>query len=322
VPDGREATFSVPFSVEYAGAVTIDAAWDGPRLLFFGVEGPGRISVVRRSGPSPQQVRFEVDAAGMARGTDFKLTVKALPARGEATGRVRVTTPDAPSVVAQREAALHPPPPPPPPPPAWTLRVDPPQASSADTVRVYEAVEAFRSAVLAAPDVVADACTWQIGFLKYETGERDRLGRQGAVPDVPTLRYYARLAEAIRGIDTLRTSANKVIAGPIPKDRDERRDWLFSRNEIVRPIERSLDELSELLRRGHAPTLQEEAWLPRMTACITACERYYDERVRLGGDDLASNRELAAAQWKRILSAEHVLAAWAPFLKDPKPPDP
>jgi hypothetical protein len=51
VPDGQEATFAVPIKVDYAGSVTIDATWTGPRLLFFGVEGPGHVSLARRSGP-------------------------------------------------------------------------------------------------------------------------------------------------------------------------------------------------------------------------------------------------------------------------------
>ena len=322
VPDGREATFVVPFPVEYAGPVTIDAHWTGPRLLFFGVEGPGRITLARRSGPSPQRTGFDVDAASLARGTGFKLTVKALPARGEASGWLRVTTPDAPDVVARREAELHPPPPPPPPPPAWTLKTTASLGANLDTTRVYEAVEAFRAAVLEARDGPADACTWQIEFLKYAVAARDRLANQGAAPDVPTLRYFARLAAAIRGVDPLRTSTDPAIAGPIPENRDDRRDWRFARNEIVRPIERSLDELTELLRGGHAPALEHEPWLPRFTACLTACERYYDERVRFGGDENAPNRELAAAQWDRILAALRVFEAWEPFLKEPKPPDP
>ena len=33
VPDGREAKFELPFPVEYAGSVTIEASWIGPRLL-------------------------------------------------------------------------------------------------------------------------------------------------------------------------------------------------------------------------------------------------------------------------------------------------
>ena len=317
VPDGREATFAVPIAVAYAGSVAIDATWTGPRLLFFGVEGPGHVSLARRSGPSPQRLVVDVDPASLGRGVEFKLTVKALPARGEAAGVLRVTVPDAPEVVARREAELHPPPPPPPPPPAWAVRTTAPPAAGPDTVRVYGAVEAFRAAVLDAKDGPADACTWQIEFLKYAVAARDRLADQGFAPDVPTLRYFARLAVAIRNVDMLRTSTNATIAGPVPENRDERHDWLLARNEIVRPIERSLDELTELLRRGHAPSLEDEKWLPRFTACLTACERFYEERVRFGGDEIAPNRELAAAQWDRILAALQVFDAWAPFLKEP-----
>jgi hypothetical protein len=319
VPDRREATFELPFPVEFAGPVTIDASWVGPRLLFFGVEGPGLITWARRSGPSPQRLVFDVDAAALARGTGFKLTIKALPARGEAAGRLRVTAPDAPDVVARREAELHPPPPPPPPPPAWAQRTTAPQGAKLETMPLYEAVEALRAAVLEAPDGPADACTWQIEFLKYAVAARDLLADQGTAPDVPTLRYFARLAAAIRSVDLLRTATIAAIAGPVPLNRDERRDWLLARNEIVRPIERSLDELTELLRGGHAPALEDELWLPRFTACLTACERFYEERVRFGGEENAPNRELAAAQWDRILAALKVFDAWGPFLKEPRP---
>jgi len=321
VPDGREVTFELPFVVEYAGAVTIDARWTGPRLLFFGVEGPGYVSLARRSGPSPQRLELTVDDATIARGTSWKLTIKALPARGEASGRLQVTAPDAPEIVARREAELHPPPPPPPPPPAWTLPRAAPQGAVPDVLRVYEAVEAFRAAVLPETTGPPDACRWQIEFLQYVIASRDRLGERGEAPDVPTLRYFARLVDAIRGVDILRTAKNPVIAGPVPTDREQRRDWLIDRNEIVRPIERSLDVLTELLRGGHAPALADEAWLPRFTACLTGCERFFDARVRLGDEAEAVNRELTAAQWSRILAAGRVLAAFAPFLKEPAPPD-
>jgi hypothetical protein len=113
-----------------------------------------------------------------------------------------------------------------------------------------------------------------------------------------------------------------MLAGPVPDDRDLRRDWLMARYELVRPIERSLDELTELVRGGHAPALEDEPWVPRLTACLTACERYYDERVRLGGGENAPNQDLAAAQWDRILAAGRVFDALGPFLKEPHPPDP
>jgi hypothetical protein len=257
----------------------------------------------------------------MSGGTAWKLTIKALPARGEASGRLRVTAPDAPEAVARREAELHPPPPPPPPPPAWTLYKAAPQGAGADVRRVYETVEALRASLIDAKDGPADSCTWQIEFLKYAVACRDRMGERGTAPDVPTLRYFARLAESIRSVELLRTGTSQAIAGPIPVNRDARRDWLIARNEIVRPIERSLDELTELLRGGHAPALEDESWLPRLTACLTACERFYDERVRLGGDENAPNRDLAAGQWDRILAAERIFEAFGPFLKEPDPPD-
>jgi len=187
---------------------------------------------------------------------------------------------------------------------------------------VYEAVEAFRVAVLGSADGPPDDCTWQIDFLKYAIAARDRLASTGVAPAVPTLRYFARLDAAVSGVDLLRTSKDPVIAGPVPKDRDDRRDWLLARNEIVRPLERSLDQLTELLKGGHAPALERELWLPRFTACLTACERYFDDRVRFGGDENARNPELAAAQWKRILAAAGVFESFAPMLKEPRPPDP
>lgn len=321
VPDGSEATFELPFPVAYPGTVTIDANWTGPRLLFFGVEGPDRAALARRSGPSPQRVELTADPTTIARGTGWKLTIKALPARGAASGSLRVTCPDAPEIIARREAELHPPPPPPPPPPAWSLPKAAPPGALPDTAHVYEAVEAYRAAVLpqiAGPD---DSCGWQLEFLKFAVATRDRLGERGAPPDVATLRYFAKLTEAARGVDSLRTGTDPVIGGPAPTDRDELRDWLMSRGEIVRPIVRSLDSLTELLRGGHAPAMQDEAWLPRLTACLTACERYFDERVRIGNAEDAPNGALAAAQWNRILAAGGVFAAFQPFLKEPAPPD-
>lgn len=320
VPDGREAKFELPFPVQFTGTVTIETNWTGQRLLFFGVEGPGGTSVARRSGPSPQRLDLHADPATIARGTGWKVTIKALPARGEALGRVRVTAPDAPEVVAKREAILHPPPPAPPPPPAWMLPHAVPQNASPAVKSVYDAVEGLRAGVLSPVDANGDACSWQIDFLKYATGVRDRLGDTGAIPDVPSLRYFASLAEAVRGVTRLKTDKDPVIAGPVPAVREQRRDWLIARNEIVRPIERSLDELTERLRGGHAPGLEDEVWLPRFTACLTACERFYDERVRLGGEENAPNGDLAAVQWARIVEAGHVFESWAPFLKEPAAP--
>jgi hypothetical protein len=316
VPDGMPATFELPFTVAHEGTVVLEASWAGPRLLFFGVDAPGHPGYARRSGPSPQRLELAAREAAFLDRTGWKLMVKALPARGELTGRVKITIPDAPEVVARREADLHPPPPPAPPPPAWTLPTPAPAGAAPQVARVYAAVETYRSAVLPVTDGPVDACLWQNGFLVFVAAARDRAGSGEAPLDVPSLRYAARLAEAIRRVDTLRSSSDPALAGPVPEDLQDRRVWLVSRYELVRPIERSLDELNELLRGGHAPELENETWLPRLTACITACERYFDERVRLGGADAAPNGELATAQWSRIRAAGAVLESFAPFLKE------
>ena len=86
---------------------------------------------------------------------------------------------------------------------------------------------------------------------------------------MPTLRYFARVADVIKSIEALRSSTDPAIAGPVPEERYDRRDWLIGRAEIVRPIERSLDQLTELVRGGHAPALEDERWLPRFNACLT-----------------------------------------------------
>jgi hypothetical protein len=320
VPDGLPATFELPFRVAHEGTVILEAEWAGGRLLFFGVDAPEHPNYARRSGPSPQRLELAATDAVFLQENGWTLTVKALPARGEVSGRLRITVPDAPEVVAKREAELHPPPPPPPPPPAWTLPEPAPAGATPEAARVYAAVESFRAAVLPGAEPPADACLWQTGFLVYVTAARDRAGAGDDPLDIPTLRYLARLAAAIRRVDALRTSTDAVLAGPAPDDLDDRRAWLIERYEQVRPIERALDQLNELLRGGHAPALEDEIWLPRLNACLTACERYFDERVRLGGAAAAPNGELAAAQWSRIRAAGFVLDSFAPFLTEPGSP--
>ncbi|HEX4822847.1 MAG TPA: hypothetical protein VFV19_00895 [Candidatus Polarisedimenticolaceae bacterium] len=318
VKDGQPATFEVPFAVPYVGTVVLDAQWTGPRLLFFGVDLPGHPGFGRRSGPSPQRVQFQATDPDVVNHTGFRLTIKALPARGEATGRLKITVPDSPEVVAAREAILHPPPPPPPPPPAWTLAKAAPANASADMAALFRAVETYRAGVLANGEHPVDDCRWQIDFLIDATAMRDRLAAGGAPPDVPALRYFGRITDVIGSVESLRSSKDPILAGPVPGDVNDRRAWLVARYELTRPIERSLDQLGELLKGGHAPSLEKTVWVPRLTACVMASERYFDERVKLGSDEDASNRELTRAQWPHIQSASAVLRALAPWLREPE----
>jgi hypothetical protein len=160
-----------------------------------------------------------------------------------------------------------------------------------------------------------DDCQWQIDFLVEVTAIRDRLASGGAPPDVPAVRYYGRMADAIDEVEKLRSSRDPILSGPVPADTDARRAWLAARYELIHPVERSLDALGELLRGGHAPSLENSTWLPRLTACLMACERYFDERVRLGSDGTAPGGEVAHAEWPRIQAAAAVLRSFGPYLK-------
>ena len=66
------------------------------------------------------------------------------------------------------------------------------------------------------------------------------------------------------------------------------------------------DDVLGLLRRGHAPELTDEEWPMRLTSCLTACQRHFEQRIRLG-EELATNFELTRAQWDRLLAARSAL---------------
>ena len=64
-----------------------------------------------------------------------------------------------------------------------------------------------------------------------------------------------------------------------------------------------------------AGELESESWPTRLVSCLAACERYFEQRVRLGERE-AQNAELAQAQWAPLTAAADVLEALA-FLPAP-----
>ena len=318
VGDSLPATFVVPIHADYAGTLAIETTWSGNRLLFFSVSEERTGPLTHRSGPSPQRLEIPVDAARLADGARYTLTIKALPARGALSGTVRVTLPDSPEVVAEREARLHPPPPPPPPPPEWTLAKTAPPGSAPAVAGLFATVEGYRRMALA-EDARPDGCGWQEPFLRYAAALRDRVGAAGKIPDEPSRLYYARLAAAVRVVEGLRNSKDPILAGPPPADRDLRQEWNIARAEKVRPIERKLYQLGELLHGGHAPALEDQAWIPRFIACLTACERAIDETVRLARDQDAqpTGREVLQSEWAPILAAVRVFESIASLGPEP-----
>jgi hypothetical protein len=122
----------------------------------------------------------------------------------------------------------------------------------------------------------------------------------------------------VQRIDDLRRSTDPILAGPEPEESLRRRAWLAVRKERLSPLVEELDSLGEALRKGYVPELVGEAWASRFVACLTACERHFEERARVGSEE-AANHDLAEAQWDRFLLARRALAAVARFLQGPPP---
>ena len=156
----------------------------------------------------------------------------------------------------------------------------------------------------------ADSCRWQRELMRYLADRRDELAATGAGPSGNTLKVLGRMADAIRHVEEYRTSSEPILAGPPPEETQRRRIWTELRRERFQPLERELDELLQILRRGHVPGLEEELWPTRLVSCLTACERHFEERVRLG-ERQATNREIAEVQWERFLAASGALRALA-----------
>ena len=304
------AAFEVPFESVHAGIVAATVAWDGPRIVSLRLEGPGESSPWRRSGPSPQRIDVEVDAGRAA----WKLTVRSLAARGDARGTIRIEVPDAPEVVAAREKAAAPPPPPPPQPDPWAVAARAPDGADAKLAALYRDVEALRASIYGEdPFHVADACGWQDDLSRWLAARRDALASSGAPPASETLRFLKQLSASIGTVESLRTSRDPILAGPVPEDPLRRRAWHAARREALAPYERDLDRLAEATRGGFVPELATESWPGRLVACLTACQRHFEARVREGND--ATGREQAESQWPRILKAGAAagsLAAWLP----------
>ncbi len=312
VPDGAESSFEIEIRAEHPGTILVAAEWAGPRILSFRLEGPEGSPVrERRSGPSPQRLQAVVTEEILAGGGPFRLAIRAPSGRGAAEGTVTVEIPDAPEIVAERERAAQPPPPPPPPPDPWTLPAKSPAGATDEVARVYATAERFRALALDGRGAFAfDACAYRKDLLRRLAEWRDAASADASPLSDSSGRYFRRLAAIGEEVETLRTTTDPLLAGPAPTDPLRRKAWVQVRQERIRPLERELDALVETLRGGHAPDLEEEAWLPRLLACLTACERHFDRRA-LEEESDASRAELAGAQWDSILAALEALDAVA-----------
>ena len=310
IPDGQEAAYEVPFEVEHPGTLVIDAQWTGSRIISFRVEGPGDPATrVRRTGPSPQRIEIPISEGLGSMATSWKLLIRALASRGEAKATVRVELPDSPEVMAQKRAAETPPPPPPPEPEPWTLKSEAPAGAVTNLVAFFEAVERYRVGIVRTDGTFnPDPCGWRTDLLRYLANARDQLDIAGSPPSASTLRFLDGLSRAVRHVEELRISKDPLLIGPIPEN--SRRVWSMLHKEQIRPLQRELDALTESLRGGTAPDLEKAAWPPRFVACLTACERHFEDRAT-AGEEAAVNGDLARAQWGSFLAASSALDALA-----------
>lgn len=309
LPQTDAAIYEIPFRVDHPGVLVVEARWEDPRIVAIRVEGPSAV-VSRRSGPSPQRIEIPVpDDPGLLSG-GWRLWLRVPAGRERRQGTLILTLPDPPEVVAAREAALEPPPPPPPAPDPWTLpRTAPPGAPSA-VQELFASFEPFRARVYpVGVEADPDGCGWQRPLTRWFAGILDRAASGTLELPPATSAFLEEIASAVREVEGLRTTDNPLLAGPVPEEPLRRRAWLAARRDELRGLERRLDEIAERLRGGDAPELSALDWPSRLVACLTAAERHFEERVRLG--DEAVNRELADSQWPVLLAAGRALGAAA-----------
>jgi len=307
----REATsYVVEIPVRHPGLLRIDVEWPGSRTLAFRVEGPGQPLVkTRRAGPSPQHLEVEVTQDTIVDGKPWQLHVRSLPDRGRAEGILTVTLPSPEDAVNPQESLES---------SSSAPEVDPwarsraaPADAPASVAQVFGRIESYRAWVVDQNGALRqDACGWQSDLLRYLAERRDGLEESGGGVDEATARYFLRLAHTIRNIDELRSSDDPILAGPAPETELRRRAWETVRRQRIEPLEHELDALGETVRRGYVTDLAERRWPMRLVGCLTACERYFEQRTRLG-EGRAANADLAQAQWDGILAAADALDALA-----------
>jgi hypothetical protein len=315
VPEGQPLTFVLEFRVQFAGDLAIDAEWEGTRQLSFRLEGPGNPAIkARRFGLSPQRLEFVVDEPLAGYEKTWNLVIRALPARGRAAGKVRIRLPERAPVALTPEDRRDPTPV-----PeigeSWARPARPPSGATTEIVALFEAVEGLRAWAIDDRGSRRDACGWQTDFVRYVVDYRDEAAAGGWTLDDATTRFLQRATKVIAAIEELRTSDDPILAGPVPEDEEQRRAWLRLRQERIRAVEDELDALGESIRRKYAPELSAEPWPQRFIGCLMACQRYFEQRTRLG-EERATNQDLARSQWDGFLAAGRAIEAMVTSAED------
>jgi hypothetical protein len=303
IPDAEVATYRVPIEIIHPGEVLVEATWTGNRPLAFRMEPPaGAGATVRRSSPSPMRMKLEVTEDQLGKG-HWMLVIHANPLSGQSDGQVTVQLPEPAPLEPGRvmhdgapERPLEP----------WERPRPLADAITPDHRVLIRSTESFRQ-LLIEVDRAPDTCRWQDGLLQWLVERRDLALDEGAEPAPATGKLMEQLAEAIRSVDEIRTTRDPVVVGPPPTNV---RAWQRKRNDRLRRLEDRLDELLSAVARNHAPELEGRDWPMRLVSCLTAAERYFDQRWILG-EDRAPNRDLAEDQWQAMNRAAAALDALA-----------
>jgi len=195
----------------------------------------------------------------------------------------------------------------------FILPATPPARAGSDLAGIYRDIEQLRSWIVEGDSagVRGDACGWHLDLLGYLADVRDGMA-DGARPlTEDTRRFLMQVADAIAQVDALSDPLDPVLAGPPPEDPERKRAWMVIRRTRMRPVERELDELLQSLRRDYVPQLQGESWPARFVGCLTACQRHFEQRGRLG--ERAVGEQLTRDEWAGFLAARLALQAVAQF---------
>ena len=316
IPDAQAATFEVPFWVEHPGEISVQAEWSGNRPLAFRIEPPGGDGVaMRRSGPSPIHLKMDVRPNQLKQGP-WTLVIHALPLGGAGQGRLTIDLPEqhSPGAIGSAPAGLFPPEPERPL-EEWQKPRANDQELGREHRRVVKSTESFRKLLVDSNNRPPDTCRWQDDLLRWLATQRDLAIDESVEPDPATGKLMTRMAAVIRTVDEVRQSRDPVLVGPPPVEPNRRASWERLRTTQLRSVERSLDELLTAVLRDHVPELQSEQWPLRMVSCLTATERYFDQRW-IAGADKTPNRDLAEAQWGPFNRAATALEALAGLARD------
>ena len=309
VPDAQVATYRVPIEITHPGEVLVEATWTGNRPLAFRVEPPAGIGkTIRKSSPSPMRMKVVVTEEQLGKG-HWMLVIHANPLSGESEGRVAISLPEPAPLEPVRVAydgapsrLLEP----------WEEPRPLVDGITRDQRALLKSTESFRSMLVEGDGRAPDTCRWQDPLMEWLAEQRDLVLDEGAEPDPSTGKLMEQMARAIRSVEEVRNTRDPDVIGPPTGDI---RTWQRRRNDKLAKVEDQLDEVLNAVARNHAPELEGRQWPVRLVSCLTAAERFFDQRWVLG-EDRAPNRELAENQWEAMNRAAAALDALSALAED------